>query len=251
MNIDKYKTAYLEFWDVAETQQLTAPCEMMPYSFKTDIHGFVWSTMEREFTQELLNTINGFANQINSLNIWAHVLEKYNEEQQFYLRFEFTRLPLYYCLHKPTEFRDRLIYCGSHICHQANCSAVEGYKDNFAEDHLIKMKTLTKVSKHWRKATELIENIKLIASSDFADATGQYRNKSQHRVPPSLEYGHTNLVTRTELIDGKVSYGFGYADPITTEIALPLLIKQWELMKNAFNSYWSLVEEQNLTIKPK
>ena len=205
--------------------------------------------MEKEFTRELLNTINGLAHKINSLTIWLKVFGSYSVKQQRVLRSEFTRVPLYYCLHKPSEFRDRLIFCASHLCHQANLLADKKYEDNFSKNRYIMLKTLKKVCNKWQIGKEFIDALNDVADSAFQDESGQYRNKAQHRIPPSLEYGHTNLITRDVDSDGSVSYGFGYANPITTEKAIPLLIKQWKLMQQAFNKYWALVQQQNDLIK--
>ena len=82
-----------------------------------------------------------------------------------------------YALKKLVLIQYRLIFCASHLCHQANLLVDKKYEDNFSKD------------------------------------------------------------------------GFSYANPITTEKAIPLLIKQWKLMQQAFNKYWALVQQQNDSIK--
>lgn len=104
----------------------------------------------------LLNTINGLANQINSLKIWSHVLSSKPEEEQIPLRYEFTRLPLYYCLHKPREFRERLIFCLCHLCHQANTHTQPGYRDHLEPDHRISIKTLRRVATPWESISNAL-----------------------------------------------------------------------------------------------
>lgn len=107
--LNLFRKAYCRYWDVVEERRIPLPCEMLPYTYKQDDLVFTYGTMEQEFTRELLNTINGFASEVNGLVLWAEVLREFEGDRSRELRHEFTRLPLYYCLHKPTEFRDRLI----------------------------------------------------------------------------------------------------------------------------------------------
>ncbi|CAM2884945.1 hypothetical protein SHLO109777_05825 [Shewanella loihica] len=251
MTIDLFRRTYTEFWDTVESGSIDALCDMMPYDYNVNGQGGIWGSFVSEFTRELLNTINGLASQINSLNIWLNVLNSKPDDEQFPLRYEFTRLPLNYCLHKPREFRERLIFCLSHLCHQADTHTQPGYRDRLEPDHRIGIDTLRRVASPWASALNALEAISQISSSNFDQSTGQFRNRTQHRIPPSLEYGHTNLVTRNQTPSGEVSYSFGFSEPITTEAALPLLIEQWELMRSGFERYWQVVEEQNLTIQQR
>jgi len=249
MTISLFRAAYSEYWDAVESGSVEAPCKMLPYDYVVEGRAFVWESFVNEFTRELLNTINGFADQINNLTIWTGVLSKRNEEDQLILRYEFTALPLYYCLHKPREFRERFVFCLSHLCHQANCICRSGYQDRLEPDHRICIETLRRVAAPWNAAPPAIEAVSAISAAEFDRRTRQFRNRTQHRIPPSLEYGHTNFVTRSQDDEGRVGYTFGFLEPITTESALPLLIEEWQLMRIAFDRYWQVVEEQDLTMR--
>ncbi|WP_318420822.1 hypothetical protein [Photobacterium leiognathi] len=253
MSIPLFKKAYERYWTVIEDESVVPLCSMYSYtenelSNRNMSHGFLWEMMRREFTRELINTLNSFAVQINSLNVWQQVINGYDETEQFYLKFEFTILPLYFCLHKPAEFRDRLIYCCTHLCHQATLFSLDDYPDRLVDEHRVKLGILMRFSKYWLTVDELVGAIKKISSDDYLLLTNNFRNKNQHRVPPALEYGHTGIVTRVQKDNGNVTYDFGFSDALTTEDMLPILFKQWQLMKEALDVYLTLIEEQNSII---
>jgi len=116
---------------------------------------------------------------------------------------------------------------------------------------LIKKNVLAKVAKRWKHGANLMALLDNIAGEQFQQRTRFYRNKAQHRIPPCLEFGQSNFLTRNQEKDGKVSYTFGYADAITTEEAIPILICEWGSMQGAFEAYWDLVSEHTAVIKER
>lgn len=173
----------------------------------------------------------------------AYVLSNYDEDQKLELRFEFTSLLLYYCLHQPYEFRSRLIFAATQLCYTNGIDRNLLNKDDVSKDDDINYASLNKMAEHWQAGAVLLAAIRELNSSKFRKSTSNYRNRTQHRVPPGVDYGHTNVIERTFPPDARVAYSFGEAAPLATEGLVPLLVDELNLMIHAFEAYRRLVDE--------
>jgi hypothetical protein len=199
--------------------------------------------MEDEFTQELLNNINQLASHMQKLAIWEKVIEGYSEDEQFEIRFEFTRPLLYYVLHQPYEFKSRLIFCSVQLCYQLGLASGTLSKKELVDDWGVKLETLKHVVAKTSIGSALVAAIEQINHKDFVQGTQNYRHRSQHQIAPRLDYGITNRIVRSTAKDGSLVHSYGTAPPITTVQAMPLLVEQSKRMIAGFHAYWALVQE--------
>ncbi len=102
---------------------------------------------------------------------------------------------------------------------------------------------MEKVSKDWNTYPEFRSSLSLLSDSEFSDQVNNFRNKYHHRYPPRVEFGQTQMVTRN-IEDGKVSYGFGYVEPLQVSKMVPLLKTQHKAGYNSFRKYQALANEQ-------
>ena len=274
MNEQLPKEAYSKFWDFYTTEHFEGcpivSYEKYKYEPKVSIGQF-YNDMEVDFTREIINSLNRFSHEINVVEIWSkYILPKYNEEDQFELLYYFLELPLDYCLNQPQRIRDQIIYASTHLCHQANIyKKIKGYRDDLVDNYKINFDQLVKRCKSWNSDSILKKSLKQIASEDYIKETLNYRNMSHHSVPPSLEYGTTNFITRigyqentfeyktfengVEVTKEKntkgVAYGFGGTPPLTSKKLIPLFKEQFDLLNIALQAYWSMVAEHQTYAK--
>jgi hypothetical protein len=201
--------------------------------------------MEDEFTRELINNINQLASNTHKLAIWESALQEFSEDERLDIRHEFTRVILYYCLHQPYEYRQRLIYCSVQLCFEAGILRGTLDKANLVDDRSIDYSTLEKMAPQWNAITDLLGAIHRINDKEYVASTRNYRNKNQHQIAPGLEYGYTNRTARMLGKDQKLSYSYGQIEPVTTAQALPLLKEQSSRMIAGFKAYWALVQEHD------
>jgi len=262
MSVQLFLDVYNEYWEVAQTKT-SSKCKLLTYEYELEKSlSHFYDSMENEYTRELLNAINQFASEINSIVIWESVISKYNEDEQFELRYEFLKLPLFYCINQPRAIKDRFIFCTAHLCNQAN-NLFKDQKDDLPEDYKIRVKHFENKVSVWDSATALINALDNLASQSYINDTKNYRNMSHHSIPANFDHGHTNFITRTpnhvdtqkyiSIEDGKevvtektfrgTSYGFGGLEPLLTKDLIPIFIRECENAQTAFKAYWDLVLE--------
>jgi hypothetical protein len=78
----------------------------------------------------------------------------------------------------------------------------------------------------------------------FRSATGEYRNKAQHRFPPRVSFGEVAYVERSFPAGRRVSYSMNVARPIRVGDVLPALAEEAGNARAAFLAYRALVDEQ-------
>lgn len=266
---DLQMEAYGKFWNFY-TKESFGACSLVPFEkYKLDsayTMGFIYDFMEADYTREIINSLNRFGHEIDVIEIWSnYIFPEYSEDEQFEQSYYFLELPLYYCLNQPQSIRDRLIFCATHLCHQANCRKIPKYKDDLPEDWKITRKELIKRAKSWNSNDSLLKALDNVASDSFKKKTFNYRNMAHHQIPPRLEYGTATYVTRigykedvfeyTTFENGVgekktktrkgVAYGFGGTPPLRSKDLLSDLKQQHELLKIAFEAYWAMVSEHN------
>lgn len=260
--------AYKRFWKYYTTEHTDAS-PLLPYEEFVTVQdytmGWFYDGMEEDFTKQLLNSINRFSHEIDVIDIWSNfIFANYSESEQFELAYQFLELPFYFCLNQPQSIRDRIIYCATHLCHQANLfRKIKGYKDRLPDDRKINKKELINRLFYWDIKDILIDNIESIASGEYLEKTYNYRNLAHHRVPPELEHGHTGFIKRigyqessfeyTTFENGVeikkiketkgVAYSFGGTPPLKAKDMVELFKKQHCLLMKTFCSYWEMVLE--------
>lgn len=268
--INLYKKAYAESWEIAQRGGYEF-CSLIPYEYERNKSlGLIYDEMEPYYTREIINSINAFAEHIGIISIWDMVISKYNSDDQFELRYEFLKLPMYFCLNQPKAIKERIIFCATHLCHQANLEADKKYKDDLPDDRKLGIKELQKRISNWRSGNELMSALSNMSSSQFKKAAKNYRDMAHHRIPPSIEYGLTGLVTRKgyhedtveyigieddkpvkkSRISKGIAYAFGGVEPIKASEILPVLKKECENGKKAFYAYWKMIDEHVRVLKP-
>lgn len=270
MSSDLFIRAYTEYWEIA-LQGGYEFCPLIPFEYQPDNSlGLIYDHMESYFTREIINSINAFAEHIGTISIWDMIASKYEADDQFELRSEFLILPMYFCLNQPKAIKDRIIFCATHLCHQANLRADKNYKDDLPDDQHIVMKELQKRISNWDAGKMLMSALSNLSSSEFERMTAKnYRNMAHHRIPPGIEYGLTNLVTRKgyreqsieyitiedgtpikkRMISKGISYGFGGVEPIKASDILPALKAECESARKAFETYWQMITEHVRVLK--
>jgi len=237
---------YKEYWNVLKKNQRSL--DLIEYDWinmpsSIPIKWMTYSQYLNEHARELANSINQLAASTRKLSIWQKLLEKHNEDENIYIVSEFIEPLATLCLNFPYAIRGRFIFSVSHLSHQANMKKVSNWKDNLATDKSINFKVMEKVSKEWSTYSEFRSSLSFLSDSEFSDQVYNFRNKYHHRYPPRVEFGQTQMVTRN-IEDGKVSYGFGYIEPLQISKMVPLLEAQHMAAYNAFRKYQALVNEQ-------
>jgi len=221
----------------------------MPYKW-TDIpeeKGVSWmafSEFTEEYSSELANEINSFRTYIQNLSAWSCILKDCTDKEKISILNEFVE-PMAICaLNHPYSVRSRFIYAVSHISHQANKSKIDNWKDDIKADTSINFKEMEKMGVHWESFTHFKEALSDVNNENYTEKLLNYRNKFNHRFPPLIELGLSGFITRSKAEDGKVSYGFGYTNPILISDAIPMLIEQHAAMAKSFDAFKTLVSEQ-------
>ncbi len=246
MEENEFIEVYKEYWNVLKDNQRSL--DLLEYDWikmpsSIPFEWMAYSQYLNEHAQELANSINQLAVSTRKMSIWQMLLEKRSEEENKYIVNEFIEPLATLCLNLPYAIRGRFIFSVSHLSHQANMKKVSNWKDNLAPDKSINFKVMEKASEEWSEYPGFRSSLSLLSDSEFSDQVHNFRNKYHHRYPPRVEFGQTQMVTRN-IEDGKVSYGFGYIEPLQIRKMVPLLEAQHEAAYNTFRRYQALVNEQ-------
>ncbi len=238
-------TAYARLHELIESRQEPPLVPFLGYEYPVGTSDFIYDWQERDFTRELVNTLNEYAHWLNRVDLWEYVLRDYPEDEALELRFEFTTLPLDYCLHAPYRFKSRVTFCATQLCYTKGIAARLITKKSVRPDEKIDLRSLVAVADHWCAGPKLVEALKQVDGEQYRQSTFNYRNKAQHRHPQRLDYGHTADVVRSFPPSSSVSYSFGESPPLATNDVLPVLVAEAERMRTAFSAYRALVEEHS------
>lgn len=257
MSKELFIEVYTKYQFFEDNDNIIPSLDLLPYTFcielnnnsnrgLNDFSDLAWLCFQDEYTITIINLYNQFVSNLNKLYVFDKIIKTYPQEVDYDLRSEFTEILLDHCLHKPNEYKNRIIFCATHISHEANLMCNKYKQNDLPDDKNINFKEFKKRSQYWTASKDLSLLLKQIGNdTNFSKQTDDYRNKSQHRVPPYLEYGDSQFLVKHK--DGeKVGYVFGACQPLRTGDMLPLLIKQGQVMRKSFFQYWNLIEEQSL-----
>ncbi|MBE9203911.1 hypothetical protein IQ218_11230 [Synechocystis salina LEGE 06099] len=254
--VELYKKAYDKFWNFCHEKEFEF-CKIEDYNLYTRNKriGYWYDSLEIDFTREILNLVNQFSSTTNKIIVWNEVYSSYSEEKdRFDLLMEFIKYPVYYCLHQPHAIQQKIIYSSIHLCNQADV-AINGAVDyipkikdkngNSTLHDAINIQTLKKMSKKWDDSCKLVKCLKKLPSEKFIKGTQDYRNLAQHKTPPYIEYGHTNVIERVTNRGESDSarYAIGGLLPLQLKLLIPILKSEYENCKNSLSLYWNLVKK--------
>ena len=130
---------------------------------ETSAQNYFWSEYVIEGTREIKNLLNDFISCVYRLHILEKIISEYDEDSATDLRFEFTKIPLHYCLLKPYEYAERVRHFATHICHQAN-RIVHNKKDKLSDDSSLNLEDLEKELKFWKENQDLYSFLRDISN---------------------------------------------------------------------------------------
>jgi hypothetical protein len=248
MEDDQYIIAYTKFR--SELRKVESIAERMPYRWLNlpnpiPCMGMVYFGMLEDYACELANVINQFVNDIENLCAWEKVLSEYGEEERFYLVYEFIEPLCTMCLNFPYVIRSRFIFSATHLSHQANMALLgKHWKDDLPKDNSINFKTMDKYAVHWKSYEGLKASMEGLSDEKYQTEVNQYRNKYHHRYPCHIECGLSETFKRNINENGRVSYSFGYSNPLQIKDVIPTLKGQHAAAVKCFKCFQDLVQEQ-------
>ena len=236
--------AYLKLHEAMEAEDSPRPIPLLGYDHLGTSSDFIYDWLEQDYTRELVNLHNQLAYWHGRLTLWESVLRSYTEDEVAELRMEFTTLQLDYCLSAPYRFKSRVAFCATQLCYTKGIAEKLFASEAVLPEDKLNLNSLRAVAKYWSTGQQLVDALSEVDADDFRSSIANYRNKAQHRHPQRLDWGHTSAVVRDFPEKALIGYSFGQAGPLLTSDALPILAKEAERMKLAFNAYRALVEEQ-------
>ena len=277
MPFELFKEVSTKYYDLRKVGDSTFPLEFLGYDRYrlTECDNpsyFGWHVKQYEYTLTIINLYNDFVDGLYKLYLLDKIIAEYPLDRQDDLRHEFTRMILSFCLYKPNEFRNRVIFCGYQLGFYVKLFQGRNNINHLKEDNDINFKDFKRECEQFSAYLRLVQSLGLLGTynEEFKSKTDDYRNKSEHRLPPSLEMGNTDLVkTKKGLSDDTKMFLFFNSDsisgkelnldksfknaftvefspnpPLKTENIIPILLEQGNSMKDAINKYWDLLLEQ-------
>jgi hypothetical protein len=167
-----------------------------------------------------------------------------------YLLIEFVEANATLALCTPYALRSRFIFAAAHLCHQANQARDRvGWRDDFPLDTEIYLDVADKFGKPWKRYGKFKHALQDMANKKYSDETGDFRSKFNHRFSPHIEIGLTELVVRTAMPGGRVSYGFGSRPPLRLATVVLVLKEQLSASRRVFAGFQALVGEHAKAIQ--
>lgn len=235
--------AYTKLHDAIDANTEPPVVQLLGFDYTSNSNDFIYSIQEDDFTRELVNLFNQFAYWLNRISLLEKVLSQYSDNDREELRYEFTKLPLDYCLQFPYQLRSRLIFYATQLCYTCGVAKKLIPKSEVEADERIKFISLKSVSVHWEAAALLVEAICNVDAETYRTQTQNYRNKSQHRHAPCIDFGYVSNIARTFPKGSRVAYSFGQTPPLMAADLLPILIEEADRLRKAFFAYRGLITD--------
>jgi hypothetical protein len=207
--------------------------------------------MFEEFSREIANCLNQFTNHVHRLKVWNVVYVTLTDDEKMEALLEFIDPLATLSLTLPYVVRSRLIFATAHLCHQANQAREEfPWKDDLIRDEKIWLDAADKYGSQWQHYGRLKGCIKGICDKSYQDATYDFRHAYNHRIPPHIAMGTSQLVKR-KMNEKGVSYTFGGVAPLSLETIVTLSSDQCARGYAAFEAFQELIKEHENTILPQ
>lgn len=247
--VEALAKARLRFYDGTGHGQL-APYRHIVVRDSVPFEWGPYHSMLEDQASHLTNDINAFGYRIGQLEAWGSVLPEYEMKDQLVLLMELVDPIATTAVGTPYTIRSRLIFSVSHLSHQANRITRSGWlESNLPTDKEINYKTMIKMAESWTTFPALKIKLDMLSDKKLNIATGDFRDKYNHRLPPRFQQGHTQTVSRSwDKSTGVTTYGFGSVEPLRLDKLTPVLREQHSIALSAFEHYSELAREQLRTI---
>lgn len=207
-----------------------------------------WAThheMVLEYLRTLANELNGFRRRISQLQAWRRVLPTFDFHEQMFLHIEIVDSVALSAASTPYALRSRLIFSAAHLSHQANLiTDAEWQESRLPMDGYIDYKAFKACASRWCSHSELDSELGRLASGTIVDATGDFRNSYNHRLPLSLAHGISRTVQRSKNETGGWSYEFGGSPAVPLGVLCEALSEQHGYGLAGFFALSRMIEEQ-------
>ena len=114
------------------------PGSYLPYDIVHEIQPNDWPTMTSEIVSgqllAVINGINQFQTEINSLDAWARVLPDLSEAEAGSFTISHISSVGFFCLNQPYALKERIIHAATQIIHQGNRRTDRTYLDQLLTD---------------------------------------------------------------------------------------------------------------------
>lgn len=218
---------------------------LLGYDYSQSQNDFIYQLQQDDFTRELVNHFNQYTYWLTRLLRWQLVLQDYSEDEAHELRYEFTRLPLDYCLHFPYAFKSKLTFYATKLCYVKAIADGKMLQHQLKPDDKINSQTLKAVVHWWESGSVVLAAISAIDGDQFRQSTSNYRNKAQHRHAQRLDFGYVTHIVPSFPEGSLVSYSIGESQPISAGEVLPLLVAEAAHLRTGFAAFRTLVNEQS------
>jgi hypothetical protein len=222
------------------------PAEYDWFSFPKNLSfdSQIYHEMLSEHARELSNSINDLRQYIINLKTWMKITENIEVQLKFELLDEMIIPFATLAINLIYVIRSRFFFSVAHLCHQANI--IKFRKDgkvfdiNLPKDKDIWQKDADKMGAYWKDYKKLKLALEKVCSQKFTKATGDFRNKYNHRYPQNIGIGYTRAVRR-RIEDKKIIYSKLHIEPLSLESLTPLLVEQYLLISDSYARYQQLV----------
>jgi hypothetical protein len=215
------------------------------YKLPSCVRGFrAWRFIEmaRGYNRSLLEATNRFLIDIHHGDSWFKAVQQLEDDDRIIVFWEFGEPHLELAIGRPYSLKNLFIFAAAHLLHQSNFLEIPNWKDDLPLDCKINYEVLQEVGGNWSAFPDFNKKIERLNDEVFTVATGDFRNKSQHRYKIRFDHGLTPVVERTKTGTG-ISYNLGFILPLDVEKLVPLLYEQHQRAKDVFLAYWNLVNE--------
>lgn len=212
----------------------------------------IYSLMLDDFSRELSNAINAFANNVRKLKIWDALFAELTEHERLEALYEFVDPISTLCLLTPYVIRSRFLYATSHLCHQVNLVREEAWNESsLPADEGIYMDSADKQGTPWQEYKQLKRCMESVGGRALQRATTDFRNAFTHRFSPRIESGIANFATRMlDARTGKVAYSLGGTRPLALHDVVTLLDAELEKCYDCYVAFQNLIAAHVAFISP-
>lgn len=271
--------AYSRFQDLLETNE-TPAYSLYSYDICDTIREAEWPmagawAVPSEL-QEAINGMNAWRIRLHNWGVWVVQKAERSEEDWWQIQHHFLEPLVFYCMHQPSAFSDRLFEMAEFSVHQANLAVDKGYKDRLGQDDLKrgkrlskekKMEQLTNMAERWNAFQHFAQSWGQINSKDYRSETRNFRNLASHSFAPRFTNGQIMRVTREigpwqnmeqqadgtyRLVDEPnkkaICYSFGALNPLDLSELHKVNLLEQERVSSALDAYSELLKEISLSL---
>jgi len=278
------RTAFDTYLARLSSDSLEPSGNYLPYEFD-HIDEFEWRPLGKEMVKDELNEITNILNywqrSLQRWQAWNTVIEAYNPDEAWELRWEFLETRVHHCLLQPSAIRDTFTFIATNSMHQVRLASEDGYHDYLDGDLKLpgdkpkyptrhrKEQRLDELISAWPEAAAFMAALRRVDDAPYRQETSDYRNRCSHSIGPRLGIGITRAVVRsvqqatqiTQQSDGtfkrvpipattSVSYGFGGTAPLDMEKARISNLEQYQRARECYEHYRNVLAAGMTAMRP-